>query len=510
MSDFRIDVDASADAALKAAAQTAEAFKKTEEATKAAAEEAKRYQAALEQLQKSQDSQAGRTGSGRTAKSARMEEDAAWLAGMRERREALKGLKQATTEAADADLAAMGGSAQATEKATKAKQNLKGVIMQLTQEFPLLRQAGLLAINPVVAAASIGAMTFGFLRSKIAEIEQSIETSNWEGYGSRAAAGMDLAKRATESFKGAVDELTKAQTEAEAAGERLRDVFNAQLSAEERRDEAAKRLETEQARGIEDPVERQRKLLEIEDRYSAKSLEREERKRNFEVDRAQKKVAEQKDAAAVMDKQLATLQDNQARLGDPEDIAKQLKAVEENYDKTSKEFVQKTERREALNELLSQGPGSPMQYQELAALGEQIPILWQERELLQRRIPRLKERQSLASANLSALGLVQQNRATLQQRIDGAEGMLPTQMAVAGIQGGAAQDAARMDSRSRLTAAANDTRDAIQKTQGQLEQTLEASGAVSQTTLRLLERYRAQLEDYERRIRALEGKPPRI
>lgn len=271
-SDFKISITADASSAVAAAQATTAALDKTAAAVSRVANDAERYQAALEQM-----SQRGTE----ISKPLNPMADE-WMAGVNERRAAIASEGLAGKEAMD-------GVAEATGKATMRKEELGKAIGALNRAFPGLGSVARAVLNPLTLTITGIALAFRYAQSEIDRFNGLMTEIDWGTYSRKAhEASIEV---------GAVRDAAK---EAADATERLSDMFNAEQSAAEKLDSVRKRVELAQARGIQDPVQRAKAEYEIEGRYAQHELDRNEESRKFKIAQQEKKAKDLRDAEARM------------------------------------------------------------------------------------------------------------------------------------------------------------------------------------------------------------------
>jgi hypothetical protein len=138
-----------------------------------------------------------------------------------------------TNAAGKADVAMSGQVATATEKLGVKKKELKEILHKLGAEFPLVAEAAKTFLNPLTAAVSIAAIYIQKLARDIKQMQESLEISEWEGYGRVIAEqkkSFEQAALGAESFKRQLKSVKDAATTASEASEKLMTIHKAMLN----------------------------------------------------------------------------------------------------------------------------------------------------------------------------------------------------------------------------------------------------------------------------------------
>lgn len=515
MPDFNINITGDAASAVQAAQQTASALgnaadetaryesalRQMEIASRAAeqaqrnlanaaaasSDESARYQAALEQM----------SGRGGPEKSKALNPFGdGWMAGMAERRAALKKEGQAGAEAMDTIAAA-------TSKVTMRKEELGRALGALNRAFPGLGNAARAAMNPITLAVTGAVLMFRYAKGEIDKFNEAIQDIKWEGFSRGAKKSSD-----------AVAEIRDMAKEAEDASARLMDVFNAQQSAEAKVDAARKRVELAQARGIQDPAQRAMAEAEIEERYARRDLAREERGRQMKISEQERRAANLRDQENRIGGRLYGLRDEQGRVGTPEEIQKELEFHQAESAKAKEAYLSGADRlsglgRRRLLETIAgfalggatgamtawklRGASNRAEEENVAGLEG---IYRREQGMASRLQGRLPYAQRLSSE----VDFLQQNYTGVRQSRQGIESMLPTQRTVAAIEGQAGRAAFGMEHQERAINARNEASSAAQKLLQELIGAIESNKGVDQRVAQELESWRQWKATMEQRL----------
>ena len=107
---------------------------------------------------------------------------------------------------------------------------LKKVVFELSQEFPLLGEAAHLALNPQVGAALAAVTALGFLKKAYEEIQEVMKGGNWAtvtGYIQAQQEAINATLLDLNSYKRELDGIAKAeQTIAEKTDQAIRKIAN--------------------------------------------------------------------------------------------------------------------------------------------------------------------------------------------------------------------------------------------------------------------------------------------
>jgi hypothetical protein len=370
---------------------------------------------------------------------------------------ALKGVSQAAAEDGQATAAA----ARETGFLSLKKGELSKVVGQLGRQFPLAGQAARLMLNPMLAGATLAIGLFAKLREGIKQFEASLELTAWENYGKVTEAKREqfaAAAQGAAEFARQMERIKAATETASEASEKLLTVHKAQQSAQQKLDEAHQRYEEAQAGRITDPVARERKLLEIQERYAARERARQDAASRFEIEQSKTKLANEERAAAALAKQLEGAEARQRELKSEAEITAQLQVEKQRLNAIQEDYLKKSERLQDLQDKSWATRTTPEQ-QEMNILEQTTVPSLQKQLYLQRGI--VAKLESQAPAGIEEWRKGQENIERLRgmqkgavERAAGIRRMLPTQEAVAGIESWGRTEAGLYESASRAAGAA--------------------------------------------------------
>lgn len=504
--NFNIQISADASSGIAAANATADALKKAADATSKIADESERYQQVLEQMAQKQATvrQVSAEDVAMTERASARKKDlaerAAYAASVQE--ELAGSIATVTKEQAEEIIG--------TEKAVNSKRQLAEVIKGLGREFPVLGAVGRIALNPIVAAVTLAAMGFRKLKGDIEHLNAALSTPEFEGYAAVVAAQRKAAQDAAiavEAHAAAVERLARAESTASEAAERTMTVFKAQMTAEDRLDQARKNVELSRAHGEADPVKRAAKELEIEERYASRKLQREERTRNFERTEQYRKLANEEIAAQMAGSALEKALERQKSLKSEAEITEQIRIEKANLAKTDEDLQAKQERRYGLLQI-PWALRSTAQEHEIGYLGQQIEQGGAVRSQQARLVGRLEAaapgRIAAARAASGAVQALEQTQMGAIQRAEGIRGMLPTQEAVWSTEARASRGVAAMETLSRTQGALNEGRTQEAQLARSIHQGIVQRNSETEAMIRSLDLQQNVNDALEQRLRKLE------
>jgi hypothetical protein len=404
-----------------------------------------------------------------------------------------KSTQEALKQVGSAATAAGNEGSRAASNAAKGNKELKQVIQQLTREFPVLGAAARLVVHPVVAAATIGATAFTFFRDQITKFEAGLSDTQWGSYAKKAGLAAEQ-----------VREVASAAKEAEQASARLMDVFNAQQSAEQKLAEARKRVEVAKANGEQDPVKRAQKLLEIENRYAAEELQRDERGRNFKITQQEERAKKLREDAARMGAEEKKWVDISKRVGSPEEAKKELEEWKKRRDETTKERIKQEE---TFDEMYG-GGWKRFKYEMIPGYGDQMWSAMEQRDQLRAQeayfdkiIADREQQLGIATKADERVGALRANRQEATASAGGIEAMLPTQRAVAGIESGAARGAFELNAQAAAQNAANEMTQNLQRLLNDLVGAMRGGNKLTADLIRRVQEAEAARRDLEMQVK---------
>jgi hypothetical protein len=377
--------------------------------------------------------------------------------------------------------------AAATAQATSAKGQLKNIVNNLTRDFPLLGAAARLAVNPVVAAATLASMAFKAARDGINQATDSLETTKWDSY----ATSVEDAAEKTQKLSKELEAVADRAELAEKATGRVMDVFKARLSAEERRDNAQRDLEL--AKAGDDPL----KKFEIEDRYARRKLGRDEAGRRAELARANATLFNQRSAAGTMDSVIGGMQSRLEQLGDPKRMEGELTVDKQRLAAVKKDREAQQER---MGYLRSKTLIPIWQQTELSNLDASDASLAAQQTNLERVVSAKSSRLKSASSLKTQLGLMRTAREGLGEKIQTGAADLSAQMAIGGIESAAAQGAGSVESVTRAVKAGNEMDDQVAKLVNEFITSIEGNKYVLQSAMQKILEMKAAQRQFEERL----------
>jgi hypothetical protein len=467
-----------------------------------AADDNERYQASLQKMAIEQAERTGKHG----------RPDDGWFAGVQERRAVMVG---ALKDQGEAGKAAMEEIRAATDKTTGSTKHLKEALSRLAMDYPQLAAIGRNSLTGTGAALTALGLGFALVRKEIEDFNATLQEVPWDGFTKGASGASEEVRQ--------VRDLAK---EAAEHSERLADVFNARQSAEERMDAARKRLELSQARAIADPTERAAAELEIENRYALRGAQREQRARDFKLQEQERRAAELLEKRNKLGSSLNELMAMQGAVGKPEDLEKWLKYQEERLNGKDGKGGERgalvaieekiAELQSKLESLPADADSDPITRVRRAAAMTELEQLQSNRESQAAVVNQLQfgqrgireTRQRLEDARLlqSRIGLLQPAYENVNQSYNGIQGMLPTQRAVAGIEGQAAREALSAETRERMTRAGADAQQNTEKLVRSLVDAIEGEKGNQASILAELQRWKDWQGTIEKQIEGLRNR----
>ncbi len=514
MSDLKIEITADAQGAIAGSNQAATALQGTAEATRALTDETERYNAALRQMalssklaqqaqkQSVDDSERYQATLQSMAERQEAEQrsgvgDGGWFSGVQERRAAvIASLRDEGKAGADANRTI----AQETEKVIGKKSELRQVIQHLTMEFPLLRGAAMLALNPIVGVASTATLAFSFLKGKIQEFEAQLSDTEWGHYGRKAGIAAEQLRKVESAAK-----------DAEAANARLMDVFRARQTAEERLANARKELELSQAQGEQDPVKKAQRVLEIESRYARQQFEREERARAFGLQQQEQRAKSLREQAGKMTEEEKVWLGFSKRVGTPQEAREKLTELEKRLKTTQDARAKQEEIRDKnipkilpyVDEFGSVTPvANPWTAMVHTEAGREASSFSAQEQALIREVERARLYVSGADEVQSRVDSLRTNREEALQSAGGIEAMLPTQRAVAAIESQSGRQVLSIGEQTRMNSAANEATVQARQLLQKMAEAIESNKTLSELTISKLNEWQAFTERLQGQISA--------
>lgn len=357
---------------------TAAAIEKTSQATAKLTSETERYNQALEKMAQTQSE-----GSGNTVGKRRAEEDAKWLAAMRERRDALTAAIAAGAQANREDAQSSDDAAKKTEFLSLKKTELKKLVRELGHEFPIAGMAARAMMNPILAAFTGAIMVFGAAKKALDDWNAALDQAEQRNSSRDLLPGIEAKATAMRQGAAAAEEF---QESLGAIGEKEDEFANKIKIAIDRLHEfATAQTEVSNAREANElaNVNLQQKLgklteadaiqarAAIKEQYRQLNDEQKTQKENEELALKQQQLAHAKDVAPGLEYEAGTARraadDLKARLASSTanlpDAKKQLESYEADfYAKLNAADAAKAE----YARLSSGGPG-PMGMNSMAA-----------------------------------------------------------------------------------------------------------------------------------------------
>lgn len=281
MADFKIDLTADASSAVAGFTQTAQASEKTAQAIGKAADESARYQAALQKMAATQAAGQGKSVSAEDQ--GMMDRAAARRAELAERKKlaaaadkeiaaGVKTVTQAEVEAATEVVAA-------GEKAFASKQQLKGAVKGLKEEFPGLAHVAKMALNPIVlVVAGIGA-AFAIWKARVDALVVSLGGVEMPDLSDDSVKRVGAMAKAYEDFAEALRKTVEAYNSVDSASKRDDERIDAEEKRHKKLLESQKNLalaRLEAAKASMKPGEYERAKAGIEDTFESMGVKDDE------------------------------------------------------------------------------------------------------------------------------------------------------------------------------------------------------------------------------------------
>lgn len=338
--------------------------------------------------------------------------------------------------------------AEATGEIGMKGRDLKKVLAELGREFPILGTLGRVALNPIALAVAAATALFARLKQDIAELEEALATTEFERYGEAATKALRGGADGAGAMRRELEGIRLAAEQAAGASERLLTVYQARQSAEERLDAARKKVELARAGRIEDPLKRAEAEAEIEGRYAARARQRAEERTRFELAEQHRRLANEQIAERMLSQRLEAAQ---ARNEEAARIEARLVEERKRLAAINEDIVAKQEKLEKLEPFDKTSPGGTIRRVEIDSLRQQLEQLGALRTQQERYIGLLEVRKP-AAVSPEYISLLEQMRSGAAARASGIAGMLPTQMAVAGIESAARRQVGGLEDLARVHA----------------------------------------------------------
>lgn len=400
--------------------------------------------------------------------------------------------------------------ADAAEKSKGKHNELKKSLQEIGKEFPIVGAVGRLMFNPIALAAA--ALTIGLqrIRQDVANLNEALTTSTWEGYGSAVKAqgkALEEASMGAAQFAREMERIRDATETASKASENLTTVFKAQMNAQDKLDSAHKALEIAQVeQGEKDPVKKQGRLLEIEERYAARKRQRDQEADDFELAQQRKKMESEQAAVGRLDKQLEGAREKQKGLKSEAQVNEELAVAERTLTKITEERDKKSERHQQLKDMSWARRSTPQEW-EMNELGGQLGSLDAQVAAQRGIVGKLKGN---APDDINAWRGSQENISMLEgmrrgasDRANGIAANLPTQTAVRNIEADTRQQVGTMESATRFAGAAARGAAEQDRLVEQATQQVERTGRVARQTADALGRqaqFNDAVTDFMRRV----------
>lgn len=399
-----------------------------------------------------------------------------------------------------------------TAEATKAKTQLGQAAKQLGAEFPVLGSLGRMALNPIVGIATAGVVAIRWFKDGITALNAALTTSEFTRHTKVLEAhrqGLDNAKVAAGEFAEKMRQVRDATATASDASERLNSVMKARDSAEDKLDDARKRLELTQAGGIKDPAQRAKAEYEIEERYALRKKNREDEAARREIHEQYRKKTNEEINASLLEKRLVTLRKNAAELGTEAELDQRIAAERENLNKTEAEISSKRARVAELEdkpEWTWINPAQRQEYQVLTGQLHQLEAMRQQQAHLVIGLESAAPEKRIAIRGMaSQLSMTEQMALGARQRAQGIAAMLPTQVATSFEEFRAREGTFGMDRLTRAQAALNTSVSSQDHIADQIAKAAEAGRAVDVAILRNFQSQEAWKRQIEAQVNSLTG-----
>ena len=230
--EFKIKMSVDAASAVTGTQQAAQGFEKTAESVGKAADEAERYQKALQKMAESQAAGQGKQVSAEDQ--AMVEKAAARKAEIAERKnlalaadqEIADGVKTVTQAEVDAATQV----AEADDKSFASKKQLKAAVKGLQEEFPMLAHVARLALNPITLAVTLAASAWAIWKSRIDAVTKSLGGVEMPDVADSWTKAPRDAGKAWGEYADAIGKVVQRYNEAEAASTRMIAALREELS----------------------------------------------------------------------------------------------------------------------------------------------------------------------------------------------------------------------------------------------------------------------------------------
>lgn len=233
------------------------------------------------------------------------------------------------------------------------KRELQAALQALGRQFPEVGQMARYLFNPLTAGLGIASLLINKTKEGIKQLEETVGiTAGWESMASAVEKGKDAlaaAKLEASAYERQLRAIGTATENAAQKSEDLLKAHQAQMSAEEKLDEARKKAEIARVEATEkDPVKRAEKLLEIEERHAAKKRKREDDTAAFEMQQRARTLEATKEEGSRLAKELERARGKKAGIESEEEIRDRIEADKVRL--KSEEAAQE-KRRDRLEEL---------------------------------------------------------------------------------------------------------------------------------------------------------------
>lgn len=399
--------------------------------------------------------------------------------------------------------------AGATSELTARKTDLKKMVRELGQEFPILGLAGRLAINPLVGLVTVLMAAMAGLKSAFDRIITASNTGIFAG--SFRASLEQTTKQVTDSqvawnaFLQTLEGVATAQetivTNARQAIAALRQehvALTEQTNAEKARDLA--RINLQEAQGKLNAPEAIRARMELESRYARKAYQETIAAREEELTSKRKEQSEFERGAGVAEREAATAR---AAADEADSRLAQYKALVEG----TKKALGETEKQiKALQGVTLIGPGHYAQLHSAEALRGQLKAsLW-------RLEPQAADVETAAALARKRYEESKGSAAQLRGSATKLAGEITAEQALADSSYIAAGGTMRTGMDTRLLSAAAETARGASQIRTEVESAMATGNAVKADTLRLLRdwtagerRLAAALHELDSRVGSLEN-----
>jgi hypothetical protein len=391
------------------------------------------------------------------------------------------------------------------DKGGKGMGQVKKALGELAREFPIVGALARGLFNPIGLAVSVAVLSFGSLKKAIEEAGEELATTDWAKYSDETLKALGAGKTAAGEFKAEMDAIKVSVGAAADASERLMVVYKARQKAEDSLDEARKKFELTRAGGIKDPVARARTELEIEERYAGKKRKRQDEEAKFEIEQQQRNLAIAKDNEQMLENRLKAAkaqvgvnEKNTALIGEE---SKRLKTVDADYLAAAEKRDAALQGLENIPDKGNSGPARRRAQEKVDKWTTQLEVLGRMRSGIQKRIGGLQGQIQPVDPNY--VPMLEEMLGGARSKRGGIEGMLPTQIATAGIEANTRGQVGAIESGTRLVEAGNDNSkfyaDLLKELQAQ-----RASGqGLQQTILKELQSRRAWEQEMDKKYEAL-------